>query len=261
MAAVQTEPPAIASQAPFPPAVSGPLPPSGTLPPTLRRMFPPPVVQALNGLWQQMEAEALMPLFFADRTALAQQFQSVYPRFMSYYVSATLALLPSLKDPSAASLIVDASFELLRAELRERGRARLGDDATLGALIGLHAMAGVLRAAARRTVDSPEQREALEPMAGGLVALSTAYWLTIFSVSFALSQGDRFAGRWENIAQLAWWSRGYAAQIHDLAKRHGLLRVPPPPGPLPEASTDEDSLLAEAGLEHWRELLARDEAP
>jgi len=227
----------------------------------LRKIFDPAALQALEGLWQKIESEALTPLFLAGPEAsLVQAFQRVYPHFAAYYLGATLALITSLKEPQLVGEVVAHSFEVLQHSLSERGPEHLGREATLAALIGVHSMMGALKAAARQLVEEPaqreQQREQLEAIAAQWTVGTTAYMLTIFAVSYALSQGKEFAGPWQNVATLARWSQAYAGQVYDLSTRTGLLRPPArPPGTSPSRSTEEEVQLANAGLEDYARLL------
>ncbi len=256
-ARISTLPPEIRGRRPMIPALGGALPPSGTLPPSLRKIFHPSVLQALEGLWQEIESQALTPLFLADpQEGLTLTFQRVYPRFAAYYLSATLTLVASLEEPQLVGELVGYSFDTLRDTLRARGPECLGREPTLAALIGVHSMTRIFKAAAHQLVDDPTQREQLEAIAGQWTATAIAYMLTMFAVSYALAQDKAFAGRWGNVATLAHWSQAYAAQVYDLSTRHGLLRSPTrPPGAAPVRSTEEDLQLADAGLEDYAGLL------
>src|SRR5262245_498434 len=63
------------------------VPPSANLPTSLQ-VVEPSVLRALEVLWRQIELEALDPLLTAEpREGLKQAFETVYPRFFSYYVA------------------------------------------------------------------------------------------------------------------------------------------------------------------------------
>ena len=75
----------------------------------------------------------------------------------------------------------------------------------------------------------------------------------------SLGSEDQLRGRPDNVAQIAFWSKGYAEEAYGAAKRLGLLKPRPTTGPLPTASDPEDILLANAGLEDYARLLAAEE--
>lgn len=240
----------------MPSTFRGALPPSAALPPSLRRIFEPSVLQALDGLWKQIETETLIPLFLAEPRELAQVFQLVHPRFAAYYVGATMALVANVKQPELIGQMVTYSFDALGTTLQQRGPANLGRDATIVALIGAHTMGRIFKAAAQ-LVSGKEAAIRLEGIAEAWTRITTAYMLAMFGISCAISQADSFEGRWENVQTLAHWSRAYAAQARDLSVRHGILRLPPrPSGDWPVQSTEEDLELADAGLEDYARLLA-----
>ncbi len=230
---------------------------SGTLPPELRESLSPKAVEALEGLWAEIE-KTLAPLFFDSADEIARRFQRVYPTFAALYLSTTLMLVAALEQERFAAL-AGHGFDALRDLLRKRGPERLGPDATIAAMMGLHTMTRVFRAAAKPLEDTA--RAKLDEVAGEWTAMTTAYMLAAFAVAFALANAERFLGHWENVAQLAFWSRSYAVEVYDLSRRCGLLKpAPAPPGPLPESSTEEELLLAEASAERLKEILAEDEA-
>jgi hypothetical protein len=242
-------------------AVSGSaLPPSGTLPASLRAIFPTAALQALEGLWLEIESHTLTPLLLsAPEEDLTRTFQLVYPRFMAYYVAASLALAASLEEPRLVSEVVHLSFDALENTLRTHGSDRLGHEPAMAARIGVRSMMRVFRAAARHETSDDTARERLEAMAAQWTKTTTAYMLTAFAVSHALSQGESFSGRWANVATLAIWSQAYARQVYELSVRHGLLRPPScPPGQSPVVSTDGDLDLADAGLEDLIQFLKQD---
>ena len=234
------------------------MPPSAALPPQLRKSLQAPELRALEGLWEQIETQTLTPLFVAEpRQGLGEAFRLVFPRFFSYYHAATLTLLASVREPALISQLVNFSFDALRLDLATKGPARLDPQALVAAQIGIRSMAQVVRAAARQVVtDDPSSTERLDAVAQQFATESTAYMLTIFAVSHALSLGDGFQGRLKNVAILARWSQEYAARVYGIAVRCGLLRLPQPPlGPSPTGSTDEELQLADAGLEEYVDLL------
>lgn len=238
-----------------PKTLAGAVPPSATLPSPLRKIFDPSALQTLESLWQQIETQTLAPLFMAEpREGLAQTFRVVYPRFFRYYIAATLTLLASMKEPQLVGQLVSFSFDALSNELKKRGPKLLGREPATAALIGVHSMARVMKAAARQFVQNePEQ---LESIAAQFTSTTTAYMLTMFAVSHALSLGDAFKGRPENVSILARWGQDYAAKVYDLAVRSGLLKPPQrPPGDLSGRSPEEDLGLAEAGIEEYARLL------
>jgi hypothetical protein len=236
----------------------GAVPPSANLPASLQVVFDPAVLRALEALSRHIEREALDPLLTAEpREGLKQTFEAVYPRFFSYYIATALTLAASIKEPKLLTQLVTFCFDVLRDDLQRSGPNFLGRDATVSALIGVHSMARVIKAAAGQFAPSePQQREALEMVAPQFTTTLTAYMLTMFAVSYALGLGDRFKGRPENVATLARWSRDYAAKAYDVSVQSGLLRlVKRPPGDRAEGESDVDLQLADAGLEEYVRLL------
>jgi hypothetical protein len=236
--------------------VSGGLPPSGTLPASFRKIFHPAALQAIEGLWHEIETHTLVPLFVADlRKELAETFRLVHPRFAAYYQAAALTLVESLREPALIEEVATFSFDLVSANLRMHGPQYIGREPTIAAMIGVHSVAQVLKAAARQSIGGDLQRQRLEAIAQPWTVTTTSYMLALFAVFVAVTQGTGFAGRWANVATLAVWSRIYASQLYDLSTR-GLLQAPPrPPGELPVPSTEADLRLADAGLEDYSDLL------
>lgn len=217
---------------------------------------PPLISRALEDLWVQIERETLEPLFRASSGELAQVYLNVYPKFTAYYLGATLILLGFLGEPRFIR-VAQRGFAAVHDLLREQGPSYIGVDAATTSLVGLEAVVRVYKAAAKRLTASHEE---LDKVAAEWTAVTTAYALTAFAVFVALSSPTRFPGPWENVAQLAVWSRDYAVRLYDLAKRHGLLKPSAPDGEIPKTSSEEDLLLADAGLEEYRQLLPPEDA-
>jgi hypothetical protein len=255
-----TAPPEVRASPGLPASLmTGGCPPSGALAASLRNIFHPAILKALEGLWQEIENQALVPLFLAEpREGLTQTFQIVHPRFAAYYLAASLAIVENLKEPTLVAEMVEYSFHVIVNSLRTHGPERIGREPATAAAIGVHSVTRTFKAAARYVLTDDTERQRLEADARTWTIVSTAYMLTIFAVFHAVDQGPAFAGRWGNVATLAMWSRAYASQLYNLALRQGLLQAAPrPPGELPVRSDDDDLRLADAGTEDYPGLLKR----
>lgn len=219
----------------------------------LRRTVPPPVLQALVGLGDQLENQVLAPLLSADTPGeLATVFQRLHPTFARYYVAIGLRMVAALgEDVQRFRVLLAAGSEEAERMILSHGPDRIGRDATLAALFGIRTMVRVSRAASR--IPMPEQ------ITGEWVATVMAQMLASFAVFFALTQPTLVGRKAQNAMLLAHWSRHYAVRVYDLSKRLGLLTAPPAPGLLPKAGDAEDLLLANAGLEDYARLLAVEE--
>ncbi len=224
----------------------------------LLKFLPPTVIKVLDGLWAQIENQIFEPLLRAEsEEKLVTTFGRLYHRFTLHYVSAALTSLAAVEeDPERFIVVTALGFQEAENLLRERGPKWIGREATVAALVGFNTMALVAQAAPRFLV---QPTRVPEDLAKEWAATTMAYMLAALAVVYALTNEKVARGRWANAAQLAYWSKGYAAKVYDLSKRLNLLKAPYPPGPLPEESDDEDLLLAEAALKGYRELLAKEE--
>lgn len=241
------------------PTVGLTIPPSSVSWEELRETLAPAVVDALEKLSAQVRRQIFDPLVYAeDREHLAKTFERVYPGFWNHYLGIVLTLWAAVGDPQRFSVLTVRVFERSQDLLRQRGPQRIGQDATAAALLGLHTVARVSRAAMRLLEPGASSAlpasESLQVWASWVVA----YAMAACTVWFALS-AERLHGRPENAVQLAYWSKGYALRVYDLSQRLGLLRYVPASGPLPATSDDEDVPLANAGLDEYRQLLARED--
>ena len=97
----------------------------------------------------------------------------------------------------------------------------------------------------------------VETWANTLVAYAMAFSAVV--ACLATLADDRVpSAKLDNAAVLAEWSKSYATKAYHLAKTAGLLKAPRPNAPIGR-SDDEDLMLAEAGLDSYREGLAEDD--
>ncbi len=251
------------AQSRFPPASVGPfMPPTTRLREEVRQALSPGLLGVLDGLAAQIQTQTLDPLLFAgSREELAKTFQRAYPKFRDQYLSMTLALWAAVEeDPQRFSAVVIPAFEESRDILRGRGRRYLGQDATLAALMGLDTIMRVSRATTKLL--EQEKIEAVqldEKSAQEWATWIIAYFMAASGVLSSLAVGEQLRGKRENVGQLAYWSKDYAVKVYHITKEIGLLQTPPHSGLLHQASDEEDFLLAEAGLDDYREFLLKDE--
>lgn len=245
-----------------PPAVGLAMPPTHTIGGELRQALPVATVEALDGLVAQTQAQILDPLLYATSVEqLTRTFEQLYPKFWNHSFSLILTLWAAVEeDPQRFFVLTTPGFEESQDILRERGPRLIGQDATLAALFGLHTITRVSQAATKLLEPKPVLAVQLnEDLAKEWQEWIIAYGMAVSGVLFSLISGKRLRGRRDNIVHLAYWSKTYAVKVYDLTKRLGLLQPMAPPGPLPEASDEEDLLLAEAGLDDYRQLLEEEE--
>lgn len=244
--------------------VSHAIPLTSTISEELHQVLPVATIEVVDRLWAQIRTQILDPLLYAGSVEeAARTFERLYPKFWDYYLSSILTVWAALEeDPQRLSSLTIPAFEASQHILRERGPRWLGQETTLTALFGLHTITRVSRVATRFLEQEKVQLTVLldEDLAREWATWIIAYGMAASGVLCSLTSGKRLRGRRDNITQLAYWSKGYAVKVYDLAKHIGLLQILPPPGPSQEASDEEDLLLAEVGLDDYRQLLATEEA-
>lgn len=219
----------------------------------------PGAAQVVVGALRQLESQVLDPLLYGTSTQdLPAVFQGVYHRFVPAYLSAILAILAGVEqDPQRVAALASRGFAEARRTLRDRGPARIGHVATEAALMGLETMMRVTR----RAIVTPAAVISASPqdLVSRWVPLALAHALTLFAVTSFLSRDEQLRGGASNASVLAKWSKQYAVQVYDLSKSLGLLASTVASGTLPSGSDEEGLQLANEGLDHYRELLDREE--
>jgi hypothetical protein len=245
-------------------AVGPPVPATAALGRELRRSLPPTLVEALDKIGEQIEAEILDPLLgAASIEQLIRTFEQTFPRFRDYYVSTILIIWGCLQeDPQRFSALTIRSFQESEHFIRSRGPHWIGEDASLNALHGLSTIIRVAKAATRlfdkdRPADLQTNESNAEPWANSLIAYAMAFSSVLASLS-ALESGRASSAKLENLVALAHWSRNYAVRAYHLTKSIGLLKNTRH-GTVADASEEEDLVLAEAGLDDYAETLTRDD--
>lgn len=225
----------------------------------LRRSLPAVLVEALEKVNDQIDADIMDPLLgAASGDDLARIFEEVFPKFRDYYLSTVLITWAYLKeDAEQFSALTIRSFQESEDLVRARGPRWMGDEASLNALQGLSAMIRIAKAA--RKVGDPQD---LNARVDESHAAAWTNWVIAYALAFsavlaalgALERGEAATVRLDNVAALAHWSRRYAVQAYHLTKTIGLLKTPRPDTPLRQIE-EEDVLLSEAGLEAFAEGL------
>src|SRR5258706_6591571 len=120
-------------------AVGPPVPAAAALGKELRQSLPPALVEALDRIGEQIEAEILDHLLrAASLEELARTFERVFPKFRDYYVSTVFIMWGFLQeDPQRLSVLTIRSFQESEELIRARGPHWIGRDASLNALQGL----------------------------------------------------------------------------------------------------------------------------
>lgn len=238
------------------------IPPSyATVGEDLRRLLPTPIVEALDRIVDKIHTHICDPLLCApDPEHLLLAFQRLFPRFADEYLCVVFLVWAEIEqDPHRFLALGMRSLDESQALTRNRGGRWLGPAGTQALLSGLHTMGRVARGAA---TGMDQGDVSLDPGGAEAMARTTiAYTMTTSTVLYALAREDESRGRPENIAYLANWSKGYALQVYEWAKRLGLLRPRVASGPLPGEGDEEDRSLAEAGLVDYARLLAREDEP
>lgn len=245
---------------PVPPASLGiPIPARSGAGAELRRSLPPHVVEALDAVAAQVQAQVFDPLLYAaNQTALGVEFQKLYPVYWRHHLSTALILFTAISDDlSRFAVLATRGLEESQDVVRHNGPRLIGQEAVLHVLFGLdvikRVVQGVVSSLSEKT---PPTSETAKTPGDEWAAQTVAYSMATSTVLFSISRGQELCGRLENVQVLARWSRGYAVNAYHLAKQLGFLKPTPPRGVVQSASDDEDLLLAEAGLEEYRRLLA-----
>jgi hypothetical protein len=243
---------------------SVPVGPLGPVAAALRKDLPPALIEALEGIGNQIEVEILDPLLSAASIEqLAETFERVFPKFRDYYISTILIVLGWLReDPQRFSALTMRSFLGAERLIRSHGQRWIAQDASLSALHGLRTMSRVAKAAtavAAKQPDFPPHDPNPEVWANTLVAYAMAFSAAITCLA-ALADGRNSSAKLENVAALAHWSKGYAVRAYHFAKVAGLVKTMRPSAPVGR-SDEEDLVLAEAGLDSYLEGIAQEDRP
>jgi hypothetical protein len=224
----------------------------------VRSALPPPVLQAIDGLFTQMENQVIEPLLYGVQVNdLPAAFQRQYPQFVPLYTAVIGTVLSAFEqDPQRLLTVATGGLVDVARTLQEVGPARIGREPTLAALIGLQTIARVAQRTITRSGGIPPlpEREVAE-----WGSFAFAHMLSLFAVTSFLAHDEPLRGGVVNASVLARWSKEYAMRVYHLSKSMGLLRPVDASAPIPAESDEEDLRLANAGLEHYRELLAREE--
>ena len=215
--------------------------------------------QALEGTIKQMNTTALEPLLYgAKLDELSATFVRLYHRFAPVYLSALTVLAEAFeRDPQRLAALAAHGFAEAHRTLRSRGPERIGQEATTAALIGLDTMARIIR----RAISTPADGTigASEHALNQWAPLALAYQFALAAIMSFLSRDEQLRAGAENARTLALWSKAYAVQVFHLSKQLGLLPAASARRPIPNASDEEDLLLANAGLAEYWKLLDHEE--
>jgi len=243
-----------------------PVPATAALGRELRQSLPPALVEALDRIGVQIEAEILDPLLCAATIEqLAKTFERVFPKFRDYYISTVLIMWGFLQeDPERFSALTIRSFQESQDLIRARGPRWIGHDASLNALHGLATVIRIAKAATRlfaqeTSVELRADESNVAPWANSIIAYAMAF-SSVLAPLTALASERSTSAKLDNIAALANWSRSYAVRAYHFTKALGLLKAAWPAAPV-GIDEEEDVLLAEAGLDSYAKALAQDDQP
>ena len=248
-----------------PPATVGPaFPTAAALGKEVRETLPPALVEALDRIGDQIEAEILNPLLCAATVEqLGRTFERVFAKFRDYYISTILIMWGCLQeDPQRFSALTIRSFQDAEHLIRERGPQWIGQDASLNTLQGLATIIRIAKAATKlfdkgNSTELEPNKSDPEQWANSIIAYAMAFSCVLSSLT-ALTGGRTTSVRLENVVALAHWSKSYAVQAYHFTKAMGLLRITPPAAPVTE-SDDEDLILAETGFDSYAQSLRQDD--
>jgi hypothetical protein len=248
-----------------PPATVGPaFPTAAALGKDVRATLPPALVEALDRIGDQIEAEIVAPLLSAaSEEQLARTFEQVFASFRDYYISTILIMWGCLQeDPKRFAVLTVRSFQDAQNLVRERGPQWIGEDASLNALEGLATIMRIAKAATKlftsgSSADLQPNKSDPEQWTNSIIAYAMAFSCVLSSLT-ALTGGRINSVRSENVVALAHWSRSYAVQAYHFTKAMGLLRTASSTAPLTE-NDDEDLVLAEAGFDSYAQSLNHDD--
>jgi hypothetical protein len=247
-------------------AAGPPVPALAALGKDLRQSLPRPLVGALDQIGDQIEVEILDPLLCAASVEqLTGTFERVFPIFRDYYTSTVLVIWGYLReDTRRFSALATQGLQESERLIRSSGPRWIGRDASLNALNGLGTVIRVAKATARladreRSAETVADESTAEPWANSIVAYAMAFSPVLKALA-ALENGRTTSLRLENVASLAHWSKSYAAQAYHFTKALGLLKTSRPVAPIGWGH-EEDTVLAEAGIDGYAETLAQDDQP
>jgi hypothetical protein len=239
-----------------------PVPATIALSKEFRQSLPPSLVEALDRIGDQIQVEILDPLLCADAKQLAGTFERVFPKFRDYYLSTVLIMWGFLEEDSQRfSALAIRSFQEPEVLIRSHAARWIGREAALGALQGLTTMIRVAKAGLilfdRNTAPAQTDQPRASAWSNSVIACVLALSPVLAALT-DLTNERTTSARLGNVAALAHWSRSYAIQAYHLTKELGVLRTARPDMPIGR-SDEEDSALAEAGLETYAEVLHQDD--
>lgn len=223
----------------------------------LRQHVPIGLVEALDRIGDQIEAEVVDPLLRAPSAeGLYGIFERVFPKFRDYYVSSVLIVWAGLReDPARFSDLTIRSFRQSEGLIRLHGARWIGQDAALNVLQGIATVSRMVKAGGV----IPGGQGNADDQSTALIAYAMTLSAVLYALG-ALADGQTRSARLENVAALVDLSKSYAAKAYHYAKATGLLKPVRHTGGL-VCSEEEDLVLAEAGLESYSEGLAQDDRP
>ncbi len=207
-----------------------------------------------------MQLLVIEPLLVCEPAELEKRFTEVFGRFYGLYLSGTLLIMATLREDFAHfASIAPHRFEACEETVRRSIGISLTNDAGLAVLRGLATMQRVVRGVFR-TITAPSVAfEAGDVRMTELANWTVAYIQALAGVLWAVNGRVSIPIRRENVVQLAQWGANYANGCYAMAREFGLLRPASPRGPLPD-SDPEDAEFANAGLDHYAELVSAEES-
>ena len=245
--------------------VGPPVPAGVALGRELRQSLPPALVEALDRISDQIDVEVLGPLLCAASVdQVARAFERNFPKFRDYYVSTIFIMWGFFQeDPERFAALTIRSFKESEELVRQHGPHWIGRDASLNVLHGLATIVRVAKAGTRLfdregSVELRVDESETELWANSIIAYAMAFSAVLAALT-ALVNGRATAARLENVVALAHWSKSYAGRAYHFAKILGFLNVQR--STFPVGVSEEDMLLAEAGLDSYAEGIEQDDRP
>ena len=245
--------------------VGPPVPAGVALGRELRQSLPPALVEALDRISDQIDVEVLGPLLCAASVdQVARAFERNFPKFRDYYVSTIFIMWGFFQeDPQRFAALTIRSFKESEELVRQHGPHWIGRDASLNVLHGLATIVRVAKAGTRLfdregSVELRVDESETELWANSIIAYAMAFSAVLAALT-ALVNGRATAARLENVVALAHWSKSYAGRAYHFAKILGFLNVQR--STFPVGVSEEDMLLAEAGLDSYAEGIEQDDRP
>lgn len=215
--------------------------------------FPDAVAMYLEYAWREIEHRHIQPLLAAPIQHLRAKFASVFPEFAkSLNPVQSVVAIAMAREPVDGPRLSEAARESLNNLMRDRGMARVGEDATNALLASINAIK-TLDIAAERGLAEQQTFEVPEDLEKWLVA-----WALCVSTSITYISAPKPARGKQVAIRLAEWAVGFSDRAFFAGRSAGLLKVQSAAEPAEESGQDdeEELMLANSGLADYARLLA-----